>query len=284
MTPPLLQSLFSDPVLLSRIQAEADFALSEISDHIDALPAGARVLEIGCGTGFLLARLLELRPDLQLVGLEPIGGGFASFEQTLDRITTAFPSLTIHRIPVEDFGSSPDVAAFDFVFSLNVFEHLQDWRRAVNRVAALLAPQGQMLVLCPNYLVPYEPHFGIPTLYSADLAKKVFARRIAQVEQVTNSAGLWESINFISVPAFRRHCRAMTLDVTFERGMLAKMLDRLGTDPEFAARQAGIAGIARLFRALGGIWLSRRLPPDLDPYMKAHVRLRPPEAPDLAVC
>jgi len=271
-----LHSLFSDPVLLSRIQTEADFALSEISSHIDALPAGARVLEIGCGTGFLLARLSELRPDLELVGLEPIGGGFSSFEQTLDRITIAFPNLTIHRVPVEDFNLGPNGTAFDFVFSLNVFEHLKDWRKAVNRVAALLSSQGKMLVLCPNYLVPYEPHFSIPILFSPALTQKVFASKIAQVEKFSNCVGLWESINFISVPAFRRHCRAMSLDVTFERGMLAKMLERLGTDPEFAARQKGIAGIARVFRSLGGVWLGRRLPPELDPYMKVHVRLRKP--------
>ena len=269
-----LQSLFSDPVLLSRIQAEANFALSEISDDINALPAGARVLEIGCGTGFLLARLSELRPDLEFVGLEPIGGGFSSFERTLDRITLAFPNLTIHRTPVEDFTLAPDVSKFHFVFSVNVFEHLQDWRTAVTRVAALLAPKGQMLVLCPNYLIPYEPHFGIPILITSGLTKKVFAHRISEVEERTNSSGLWDSINFISVPAFRRHCRAMSLDVMFDCGMLAKMVERLGTDPEFAARQSGIAGIARLFRALGGTRIARLLPPDMDPYMKAHVRLR----------
>jgi len=144
----------------------------------------------------------------------------------------------------------------------------------VIRAADLLMPDGQMMVLCPNYFVPYESHFGIPILFGPRATKKIFAQRIALVEQATNSSGLWQSINFISVPAFRRHCRAQNLEVVFERGMLAKMLDRLSTDSEFATRQAGIAGIARVFRALGGVWLGRRLPPFLDPYMKAIVQVR----------
>ena len=43
------------------------------------------------------------------------------------------------------------------------------------------------------------------------------------------------------------------------------MLLRLDTDPEFAKRQARIAGFARLLNRIGIVALLRRLPP----YMKA---------------
>ena len=39
---------------------------------LSALPAGARVLEIGSGTGNLLLDVAARRPDLQLIGVEPL--------------------------------------------------------------------------------------------------------------------------------------------------------------------------------------------------------------------
>lgn len=47
------------------------------------------------------------------------------------------------------------------------------------------------------------------------------------------------------------------------------MLLRLDTDPEFAKRQARIAGFARLLNRIGIVALLRRLPPAASPYMKA---------------
>lgn len=272
MMHPDTETLFTDPVERARIQTEAEFGLHEMEAAIMALPAGAHVLEIGCGTGYLLATLSSLRPDLSFTGLEPIGKGFAAFEATLTRIETAYPNLSIHRAGIEDFRLPKGAAPFDLVFSVNVFEHVQDWRRAVLAGADLLSPAGQMTILCPNYAVPYEPHFRIPVLLSASLTRRVFARHIEKVETEIGAQGLWTSLNFISVPAVRRHCRTHGLVVTFDTGVMARMLLRLDTDPEFARRQAAVAGVARLLRRSGAGWLLQRIPAAFSPYMKAVIR------------
>ncbi|MBC2836288.1 class I SAM-dependent methyltransferase [Paragemmobacter straminiformis] len=256
--------LFTDPAERARILAEAQFGLDQIGPLIAALPAGARVLEVGCGTGFLLARMAAMRPDLGFTGLEPIGPGFAAFADTLARIKAAQTNVAIYHDGIETFS---DARGFDLVFSVNVFEHVADWRQAVDNGMALLVTGGRKVILCPNYAIPYEPHFRIPIIGTPALTRRLFSRSIARIE--AQSPGLWQSLNFISLPALRRHCRQNGHDIRFDANILPDMLLRLDTDPEFAQRQARIAGVARLLNRIGIVALLRRLPPVASPYMKA---------------
>jgi len=264
--------LFTDPSERSRIIAEAAFGLSEIGGALDVLSAGARVLEVGCGTGFLLAKLAGLRPDLSFSGLEPLGKGFSAFEATLERVEAAFDNLKIHRTGIENFALPDGEGPFDLIFSVNVFEHLEDWKQAVANSTALLTPKGAIIVLCPNYAIPYEPHFGIPIVGGPVRTRQLFARHIEKVEQEVDAHGLWNSLNFITVPALSRECHRLGIDLTFDRGVMARMLLRLDSDPEFRTRQATIAGLARLLRVLGVGRLSQCLPARFSPYMKAFIR------------
>ncbi|WP_029031133.1 class I SAM-dependent methyltransferase [Salinarimonas rosea] len=267
------ESFIEDVGERARIRAEAGFGLREIRDEIERLPAGARVLEIGCGTGCLLARLSVLRPDLAFEGLEPIGKGFAKFEHALTQVAESYRGIRIHRAPIEGFGLEPGAGEFDLVFSVNVFEHLTDWRQALDRSVALLSPGGRMLVLCPNYAFPYESHFGIPIVLGPGPTRALFRRRIERLERELDAASLWDSLNFITIPAVRRHCRARGVSVTFDRGIMERMLARLDNDPEFARRQGAMANVARLLVRMRIARLLQVMPADIAPYMKAVIHI-----------
>ena len=108
---------------------------------------------------------------------------------------------------------------------------------------------------CPNYLFPYEPHYGIPLLPVFPKATGVLLpRRIAQDE-------VWQSLNFITYFRVKRLARANGLNAVFRKGTMANALKRLDIDPEFAARHSGIASrIQRLLKAMGVISALGALP------------------------
>jgi SAM-dependent methyltransferase len=267
-----LEALFSNPNQLSRIRAEADFGLREIEGLVAALPAGSRVLDVGAGTGYLLARLAITYPTLEFTGVEPIGEGFSQFSQALDLIDDAHANITINREPIEDFKLPTGHGGYDLIYSVNVFEHLDDWQAGLDNSVSLLSPSGELVVLCPNYSFPYEPHFSIPVLGSASLTKRIFARKIRAVEEQEDCAGLWASLNFITVPAFARYAKSKGYVVDFDREIMARMLARLDDDKEFAKRQSGLAPFASALNRLGAGRLLSVLPAATSPYLKAIIR------------
>lgn len=278
MTSPVLSAIldeaFADPVLRQRIDAEAAFGYREIQEALEALPDGARVLEIGCGTGVLLAELVRMHPQLSFAGVEPIGSGFSPFAAVLDRIEASHPGLEIHRGRIEDMQEDRGQVPFDLIFSVNVFEHLDDWRRGLDAAMALLAPGGRHVILCPNHALPYESHFNIPLIGGPGLSRRLFARRIARIEAENDAEGLWASLNFIASGELARHCGARGHEIRFDTGIMGRMLARLDADADFAKRQSSLGGVARLLDRVGIARLFKALPAGASPYLRAEIRQR----------
>ena len=102
------------------------------------LPAGARVLDLGCAFGFgtrlLTARYRTYGHDLSASSIE--------------RARRSVPGATFTCGPA-DAVPYPD-AYFDGVLLLDVLEHLPDERAAIDEVARVMRPGGQLIVSVPN--------------------------------------------------------------------------------------------------------------------------------------
>jgi len=108
-------------------------------------PEGA-VVDVGCGSGHFTALLAQQLADRQIIGLEPSTA-------LADRLRN---QRSVHNIEImagslESFRSSGQISAF---FLLTVFEHLLDARAALQKLHALLATDGWLVIETPDVLEP----------------------------------------------------------------------------------------------------------------------------------
>lgn len=240
-------------LLLATYANEARIGLDLIEP---LLQPGIRILDVGCGIG-LLARFLR-DEGYDVTGIEPGASGFG-FMPTIGRaILSLDPPLSAEswRVCGAEALNPAEFGFFDLIYSTNVLEHIPDLSGAFRGMASVLALGGRMVHLCPNYAVPYEPHFGVPLLpLMPQMTRYLFPWIIRRLP------GVWEELNFITAGDVRRHVMANGLQVNFDRGVMASTLRRFDEDPLFRQRQGVIARVMYdLLKATGTIAFVERLP------------------------
>lgn len=247
---------------------ESTFGLVEFSKVLEDRFSGAthmRCLEVGSGAGFLLTRLSRHFPQYRWEGIEPIGQGFSRFRAASEAICARY-ELNIHRTTFEEFESKD---TFDFIFSLNVIEHVDEWRDFVVKAHSLLSPRGVAVFLCPNYTFPYEPHYAIPIVLNKSLTARVFRRYIADYDRRNDTTDLWASLNFIKRREVVDFCRKKHIKVSFDDSVMTRMVEKLWTDEHFAERQRLLATPAKLLHRMGVTRLLEHFPLNrVSPYSK----------------
>ncbi|MGB9304491.1 MAG: class I SAM-dependent methyltransferase [Mycobacterium sp.] len=115
-----------------------------INIHYDALldaeiPADARrVLDVGCGDGFLAARLARRIPDVTAVELDA---------PVLQRAQVRFADAPVRWVRGDVMTADLPDAGFDAVVSNAAFHHLEDARAGLRRLAGLVAPGGTLALV-----------------------------------------------------------------------------------------------------------------------------------------
>ncbi|EJU11521.1 dethiobiotin synthase [Sphingomonas sp. LH128] len=126
----------------ARIQREVATTLAARIAALD-LPPAPRVLEIGCGTGFLTSALMAQR----------IGGDWLVTDiapEMVERCRAALPASddrrTLHFATLDGEHGTPEGAPFDLICSSLAVQWFDDTPAALARLSQWLAPGGHLVV------------------------------------------------------------------------------------------------------------------------------------------
>ncbi|MCS3798383.1 class I SAM-dependent methyltransferase [Niastella sp. OAS944] len=213
-----------------------------------------RILEVGSGPGMLVAWLHM--NGVNITGIEPSEIGFEFNLQIQNAIWDYYklPGNLILDLIAEDLDPAVH-GKYDLLYSVNVVEHLlpKNIELAFNKFKSVLADGGMMLHHCPNYVIPFEPHYGLPLVPG-------FPQLIGKIKGVSKE-GLWRSLNFITLPKVKKIASNIGMDVSFQQKGMKDTFLRLEEDKEFAERHATLVKIYPLLKKVGFISFLGLLPP-----------------------
>lgn len=113
-------------------------------------PSPGRVLDLGCGTGYLLRRLASEYPDAQkLAGIDAAATMIEVAQDGADDPRLSF------RVGVAEALPYPD-ESFDLVVSTTSFDHWSDQQKGLMECRRILTPGGQLVLVdqFSNWLLP----------------------------------------------------------------------------------------------------------------------------------
>ncbi len=168
-------------------------------------PEGARILEVGFGSGFYL--IAFARAGAESFGLEVN-------EVLCDIARKNFRERNLHAVLRQYDGVHfpyPD-NYFDFVYMVSVLEHVSHPRSVVAEVSRVLKPGGKFYVSFPNRFAPRETHSGVwlisyLPLHLAEWVYKHLLKRNTVAEL---------NLHFLSYWSLKRFIRGTALSIVYE--------------------------------------------------------------------
>jgi len=108
----------------------------------------ATILEIGCGTGWLL-NFLEKEASF-VEGIDPS-------HLNIEFAKKNFPKIKVSHISLEKFKSS---RKYDLIISVMVLNHIKDIDLAFRKMSRFLKKDGEIQIIVPDYQYAKRPRFN----------------------------------------------------------------------------------------------------------------------------
>ncbi|HEY3074812.1 MAG TPA: class I SAM-dependent methyltransferase [Burkholderiales bacterium] len=175
--------------------------------------AARSFLEIGCGTGFVLAGIAAARPELALAASDVYSEGLAFAARRV-------PRARFFQADARGIGFSGE---FDVVGAFDVLEHITEDEQVLRAMHRALRPGGGVLITVPQH----------PALWSVQDVHAGHRRRYTKTEL----AAKLHAAGFTDIRATSFVCLLLPVMA------LARLRKRNGADPFEELRIAGIANL-----------------------------------------
>lgn len=157
--------------------------------RLSQLPAGLKVLEIGCGNGWG-AKLIKkyFNPsEIQATDLDPKMINIAKKKNKDSKVTFSVADAT--KLPFKD-------NSFDAIFDFGIIHHIPDWKICLRELKRVLRPGGQLLIEDLS-IETFETPFG-------KLMKNVLAHPYSAMYKRSEFVSHLKSIGF-TITNYRLH-------------------------------------------------------------------------------
>ena len=221
--------------------SEAKFFNNIIAPDVANLISGSYVIEVGSGIGLLSLHLASL--GFEVTAFEPQSSGFNQMNAMRSFISENWkpsaPQVEFREASLNQTTQLEKLA--DYIFAINVIEHVHNFEELITHAVKAKTPEATMRIVCPNYSIPYEPHFNIPIIFTKRITKFIFGHKIHN-SKIPDSDEFWGDLSWPTQKKLKKILKSKGWNVEFSRDATHEYLNRALSDSDFIVRKGRIIG------------------------------------------
>ncbi|MGA2420887.1 MAG: cyclopropane-fatty-acyl-phospholipid synthase family protein [Candidatus Acidiferrum sp.] len=125
----------------TRTLGEAEEAMLRLTCERAQLTDGQDVLELGCGWGSLTLWMAEKYPRSRITGVSNSASQRASILERAEKF--GFRNVQIITADMNEFAAP---GHYDRIVSVEMFEHMRNWRALLERIRGWMKPDGKLFI------------------------------------------------------------------------------------------------------------------------------------------